>query len=43
MKYQYSTVLEEAKVELHWSVNNDDIIFELHAATTGWIALGVNL
>ena len=42
--YKYNTELENGVADLWWSVNetSQDILFELHIKTTGWIALGIS-
>ncbi len=42
--YKYSTELQADIADLWWSVNEtqQDILFELHIKTTGWIALGIS-
>ncbi len=42
--YKYSTELRTNVADLWWTVNEaeQDIIFELHINTTGWIALGIS-
>ena len=42
--YKYSTELQTNVADLWWTVNEtkQDIIFELHIKTTGWIALGIS-
>ncbi len=42
--YKYSTELQANVADLWWTVNEtaQDIIFELHIKTTGWIALGIS-
>ena len=42
--YKYSTELQTDVADLWWTVNEDqqDITFELHIKTTGWIALGIS-
>jgi hypothetical protein len=42
--YKYSTELQVNVADLWWTVNEtqQDIIFELHIKTTGWIALGIS-
>lgn len=44
MKYQYSTELQANVADLHWNVDDEkeEIVFELHIKTTGWIALGIS-
>jgi hypothetical protein len=44
MNYEYSTELQSDVADLWWTVNEtqQDIIFELHVKTTGWIALGIS-
>ncbi|MCC7159889.1 MAG: hypothetical protein IT281_10175 [Ignavibacteria bacterium] len=41
--YRNTTELIENVADLWWTVNDvsKEIIFELHAKTTGWIALGI--
>ncbi len=43
-KYKYSTELQANIADLWWTVNEaqQDIIFELHVKTTGWIAFGIS-
>ena len=43
-KYPHSIELLQNVAELWWTVNeiNQEIIFELHMKTTGWIALGIS-
>ncbi|CAF3886409.1 unnamed protein product [Rotaria sp. Silwood1] len=43
-KYQYSTELEKNVADLWWSVDDvkQEIMFELHIKTRGWIALGIS-
>ncbi len=42
--YEYSTELQADVADLWWSTNEtqQDIIFELHIKTTGWIAFGIS-
>ena len=42
--YNYSTSLQENISILWWNVNetSEEIVFELHIQTTGWIALGIS-
>jgi hypothetical protein len=42
--YRYSTELQPNVADLWWTVNEtqQDILFELHIKTTGWIALGIS-
>jgi hypothetical protein len=42
--YEYSTELWNNIADLWWSVDEakQDILFELHIKTTGWIALGIS-
>lgn len=42
--YTYSIELLANTSDLWWTVDNvtKEIIFELHVATTGWIALGIS-
>ncbi|CAF0955087.1 unnamed protein product [Adineta ricciae] len=42
--YRYSTELQSNVADLWWTVNEtkQEIIFELHMKTTGWIALGIS-
>jgi hypothetical protein len=42
--YRYAIELEPGIADLWWTVNNDanEITFELHMKTTGWIALGIS-
>jgi hypothetical protein len=42
--YQHSTELEPNVSDLLWTVDDvkQEIIFELHMKTTGWIALGIS-
>jgi hypothetical protein len=42
--YTYSTELQSGVADLWWSVDEtkQDILFELHIKTTGWIALGIS-
>lgn len=42
--YTYSTELQTDIAYLWWSVDEtkQEIIFELHIKTTGWIALGIS-
>jgi len=42
--YEYSAELQADVADLWWSTNEtqQDIIFELHIKTTGWIALGIS-
>ena len=42
--YNYSISLQENVSVLWWNVNEvtEEIIFELHVKTTGWIALGIS-
>ncbi len=43
-KYKYSTELQTNVADLWWTVNEaqQDITFELHINTTGWIAFGIS-
>jgi hypothetical protein len=43
--YQNATELMENVADLWWTVNDvkEEIIFELHVKTTGWIGLGIAL
>jgi len=43
-KYTYSTELQIGVADLWWSVDEtkQEIVFELHVKTTGWIALGIS-
>lgn len=42
--YDHAIQLEANVVELWWKVNNtaQEITFELHVKTVGWIALGIS-
>lgn len=42
--YKHSIELRENVADLWWTVNDDkqEILFELHVKTTGWIALGIS-
>ncbi|CAF3680038.1 unnamed protein product [Rotaria sp. Silwood1] len=42
--YKHSIELQENVADLWWTVDSDaqEIIFELHVKTTGWIALGIS-
>ena len=42
--YRYSTELQRNVADLWWVINEiqQEIIFELHIKTTGWIALGIS-
>jgi hypothetical protein len=42
--YKYSTELQANVAHLWWTVNEtqQDITFELHIKTKGWIALGIS-
>jgi hypothetical protein len=42
--YRYSTELQNNVADLWWTVNEtqQEITFELHIKTTGWIALGIS-
>lgn len=42
--YNYSISIQENISELWWNVNEveEEILFELHVRTTGWIALGIS-
>ena len=42
--YKYSTELQHDVADLWWNVNetSQEIVFELHVNTTGWIALGIS-
>ena len=42
--YQHSIELQSNVADLWWTVNDDkqEIIFELHIKTTGWVALGIS-
>ena len=42
--YSHSVVLQVNVSNLWWTVNetSQEIIFELHVKTTGWIALGIS-
>ncbi len=42
--YRYSTELQPDIADLWWTVDTDanEITFELHMKTTGWIALGIS-
>ncbi len=42
--YRYSTELQNNVADLWWTVNEtqQEIMFELHIKTTGWIALGIS-
>ncbi len=42
--YPYSTELQRNLADLWWRINENEqeIIFELHIKTTGWIALGIS-
>ncbi len=44
IKYQHSAELKANVADLFWSVNetSQEILFELHINTTGWIALGIS-
>lgn len=44
MNYKHSIELQADVADLHWTVNDDkqEIIFELHVKSTGWIALGIS-
>ncbi|CAF3637859.1 unnamed protein product [Rotaria sp. Silwood1] len=43
-KYDYSVELEKNVADLWWTVDDikQEIVFELHIKTTGWIALGIS-
>lgn len=42
--YQYTTEIESGVVDLWWNVDQtkQEITFELHMKTNGWIALGIS-
>ncbi|CAF3853401.1 unnamed protein product [Rotaria sp. Silwood1] len=42
--YRYSTELQHNVADLWWTINEtqEEITFELHIKTTGWIALGIS-
>ena len=42
--YQHSIELQSNVADLWWTVNDDkqEITFELHIKTTGWVALGIS-
>ncbi|CAF1402975.1 unnamed protein product, partial [Didymodactylos carnosus] len=42
--YSYSTELQSNVADLWWTINEDEqeITFELHIKTTGWVALGIS-
>lgn len=42
--YKHSAELEANVADLWWTVDEvaEDITFELHVKTTGWIALGIS-
>lgn len=42
--YNYSVELEANVADLFWSTNEEtqEILFEFHVNTTGWIALGIS-
>ncbi len=42
--YKHSTTLQENIADLWWTVddNKQEIMFELHVKSTGWIALGIS-
>lgn len=42
--YPFSTELQTGIADLWWSIDETrrEITFELHAKTTGWIALGIS-
>ena len=44
MTYQYATEIESGVADLWWNVDQtkQDITFELHMKTNGWIALGIS-
>ena len=44
VNYTYSTELWHNVADLWWTVDEvkQDILFELHINTTGWIALGIS-
>jgi hypothetical protein len=44
INYTYSTELQNNVADLWWTVDEtkQDILFELHIKTTGWIALGIS-
>jgi hypothetical protein len=44
INYKYSVELQTNVADLWWTVNEtqQEIIFELHMKTTGWIALGIS-
>jgi hypothetical protein len=44
INYTYSTELQSDVADLWWIVDEtkQDILFELHIKTTGWIALGIS-
>ena len=44
INYTYSIELQNNVADLWWTVNEakQDIVFELHVNTTGWIALGIS-
>ena len=42
--YQHSIVLQPNVADLHWTIDDvkQEITFELHVKSTGWIALGIS-
>ena len=44
MKYKHSVELIDSVADLWWAIDDVDqeITFELHMKTTGWIALGIS-
>lgn len=42
--YAHSVTLQANTAQLWWTVNHveQEIIFELHMKTTGWVALGIS-
>ncbi|CAF1481989.1 unnamed protein product [Rotaria sordida] len=40
-EYESAIELEPNMIDLHWTANEEEIVFELHMKTLGWIALGL--
>ena len=44
--YTYKIIIDEDEPELYqllWKINNnDEIVFEVHVKTTGWIGIGIS-
>jgi hypothetical protein len=41
-EYESAIELESGTVDLHWTADDEAIVFELHVKTLGWIGLGIS-